>query len=108
MIGSWAAWGWERAKYLVRMCAVHSVDGELLGGSESEAADGCRWVICHDVFSFFIVSVLQSKCFFPHFKERSISNNGRSREGSNLRPTDPQSVALSTELRDRVKHIHMM
>jgi hypothetical protein len=30
-----------------------------------------------------------------------LSRKKRSREGSNLRPTDPQSVALSTELRDR-------
>src|SRR6266446_1530803 len=30
----------------------------------------------------------------------AVPQNKRSREGSNLRPTDPQSVALSTELRD--------
>src|SRR5712675_1315219 len=30
------------------------------------------------------------------------SHKRRSREGSNLRPTDPQSVALSTELRDHI------
>src|SRR5260221_9808702 len=31
------------------------------------------------------------------------SHKGRSRECSNLRPTDPQSVALSTELRYQAK-----
>src|SRR5260370_15125409 len=32
----------------------------------------------------------------------AVPQNKRSREGSNLRPTDPQSVALSTELRDHL------